>query len=169
MPPSRASINKLRHSFSIEPHDLSGIIVKKTCLQVKLWGKHIDKHRRIWFWQDRRWYKPYAWSIDLYCPTREQRCWKLSLRKRRNLSMFLIECANGYHMLNNPPLPPNLEGIIEGQREKCKKKGKEEKKEKGFRKIESRHDLETSLCLKSLGFELLKTKHRSSQIIRKLL
>jgi len=97
---------------------------------------------------------------------------KLSLRKRRNLSMFLIECANGYHMLNNPPLPPNPEGIIEGQREKCKskKKGKKKKKKMGFRNFESRHDdLETSLCLKSLRFELLKTKHWSSQIIRKLL
>jgi hypothetical protein len=47
--------------------------------------------------------------------------------------MFLIECANGYHMLNNPPLPPNPEGIIEGQREKCKskKKGKKKKEKDG--------------------------------------
>jgi hypothetical protein len=49
--------------------------------------------------------------------------------------MFLIECANGYHMLNNPPLPPNPEGIIEGQREKCKKKKEKRKKRRGLEKL----------------------------------
>jgi len=168
--PSRASIN----SDTAFPLNLmrSLWIIVKNMPKSKTMEKHIDKHRRIWFWQDRRWYKPYAWSTDLYCPTREQRCWNFRSENAVTCPCSSLNVQMGIICwITLLSLRIRKESSKDkGKSVKVKKKEKKKKKKKGFRNFESRHDdLETSLCLKSLRFELLKTKHWSSQIIRKLL